>query len=145
VYASSGRTVLALISLASRAVQAPAPATKNISYDEVVERAMALAKQPFDAESAKTSAELSNLTDDCYHEIRFRHDKAFWRDDGSDSRLFPFHLGLLHNQPVPVHVISHDDATRMFLRTRNRTLSEIWTATCSVPTGDAARLQPPKQ
>jgi glucans biosynthesis protein len=32
---------------------------------------------------------------------------------------------------------------RMFLRTRNRTLSETWTATWSVPPGDAARTQPP--
>ena len=34
---------------------------------------------------------------------------------------------------------------RMFLRTRNRTLSETWTATWSVPPGDAARTQPPSK
>ena len=33
---------------------------------------------------------------------------------------------------------------RMFLRARNRTLSETWTATWSVPPGDAAGPQSPK-
>lgn len=116
MYAPSRRTVLALVSLAStlasRVAQAQTPATpaKSFSYDDVVQLAMALAKQPFDAESAKIPAELSSLTYDSYREIRFRRDKAFWRDGGSDFRLFPFHLGFLHNKPVQVHIISHGNA-----------------------------------
>ncbi|MGO4407963.1 glucan biosynthesis protein, partial [Bosea sp. RAF48] len=34
---------------------------------------------------------------------------------------------------------------RMFLRARNRTLSETWTATWSVPSGDSTRPQPSKK
>jgi len=49
--------------LANRSVwaQAPAGPTKSFGYGEVVERAKALAQQPFDAESAKIPAELANL------------------------------------------------------------------------------------
>lgn len=98
--------------LANRCVQAQATAgsAKGFGYDDVVQQAMALAKQPFDAESAKIPAELSNLTYDSYREIRFRRDKAFWREGGSDFRLLPFHLGFLHNKPVQVHVINHGNA-----------------------------------
>ncbi|MFJ5370741.1 glucan biosynthesis protein, partial [Bosea sp. CER48] len=75
-----------------------------------VQSAVELAKQPFDAESARIPAELSKLTYDSYREIRFRRDKAFWRDGGSDFRLLPFHLGFLHNKPVQLHIISHGNA-----------------------------------
>lgn len=69
-----------------------------------------MANQPFDAESSKIPAELSKLTYDSYREIRFRRDKAFWRDGGSDYRLLPFHLGFLHDKPVQVHIINHGNA-----------------------------------
>jgi glucans biosynthesis protein len=112
----SRRTILALLStacvFANRAAQAQATAnsSKGFSYDDVVERAKALANQPFDAESSKIPAELSKLTYDSYREIRFRRDKAFWRDGGSDYRLLPFHLGFLHDKPVQVHIINHGNA-----------------------------------
>ncbi|MGO4175593.1 glucan biosynthesis protein [Bosea sp. TAF32] len=114
--APSRRALLALLSsaglLAHRSVwaQAPAGPAKSFGYGDVVERATALAKQPFDAESAKIPDELSRLTYDSYREIRFRRDKAFWRDGGSDFRLLPFHLGFLHNKPVQVHIINHGNA-----------------------------------
>jgi len=98
-----------LANRSGHAQSAPGPA-RSFGYDDVVGQAKALAKQPFDAESAKIPAELSALTYDSYREIRFRRDKAFWREGGSDFRLLPFHLGFLHNKPVQVHVISHGNA-----------------------------------
>ncbi|WP_165923612.1 glucan biosynthesis protein G [Bosea sp. BK604] len=114
--APSRRAILGLLSgtclLAPRSVPAQAPArpTNSFGYRDVVEQATALAKQPFDAESARIPDELSKLSYDSYREIRFRRDKAFWREGGSDFRLLPFHLGFLHNKPVQVHIISHGSA-----------------------------------
>ncbi|WP_082609533.1 glucan biosynthesis protein [Bosea sp. Root381] len=112
----SRRLILALLSsacaLASPSVRAqPKPgASAGFSYDDVIQQATALAKQPFDEESAKIPAELSKLTYDSYREIRFRRDKALWRDGESDFRLLPFHLGFLHNRPVQIHNINHGNA-----------------------------------
>ncbi len=111
--APSRRALLALLTgaclLPNRLARAQAPkgTTKSFGYKDVVEQATALAKQPFDAESTRIPDELSKLTYDSYREIRFRRDKAFWREGESDFRLLPFHLGFLHNKPVQVHIISH--------------------------------------
>lgn len=114
--APSRRALLALLSgaclPASRlaVAQAPTGLAKSFGYGDVVQQATALAKQPFDPESVKIPAELSNLTYDSYREIRFRRDKALWRDGGSDFRLLPFHLGFLHNKSVQLHVINRGSA-----------------------------------
>ncbi len=116
MYAPSRRTMLALASsvvvLAGRFVQAQTPAapTNSFNYGDVVQRAIELAKQPFDEENARVPTELSGLSYDSYREIRLRRDKALWRENGSDFRLLPFHLGFLHNRPVQIHVINHGNA-----------------------------------
>lgn len=108
--------MLALLSSACALAGRPATAqttpgaATGFSYNNVVEQATALAKQPFDAESAKIPADLSKLTYDSYREIRFRRDKTFWRDGESDFRLLPFHVGFLHDKPVQVNIISHGNA-----------------------------------
>lgn len=71
---------------------------------------MALSDRPFDADGLTLPSELSQLTYDSYREIRFRNDKAFWRDGGSDFRLLPFHLGFLHDKPVQLHIIKYGSA-----------------------------------
>jgi glucans biosynthesis protein len=114
----SRRTALAM--LASSALFATAkpgsaapPASPRggpFSYDDVVEQARALGERAFDSEGLTIAAELSKLTYDSYREIRFRREKAFWRDGGSDYRLHPFHLGFLHDKPVQLHVIKDGSA-----------------------------------
>jgi glucans biosynthesis protein len=94
----------AAIALASPAVLAQQPG-RRFGYEDVVAQAEALGERPFDAGAAKIPEELSQLTYDSYREIRFRRDRAFWRDGGSDFRLLPFHLGFLHDKPVQVHVV----------------------------------------
>ena len=113
----SRRSLLGLLASASAFValpagaQAPAPGPqKSFGYDDVVARARQLGERPFDADAATIPAELARLTYDSYREIRFRRDKAFWRDGGSDFRLLPFHLGFLHDKPVQLHIISHGAA-----------------------------------
>ena len=82
----------------------------SFGYDEVVRQAKILGERPFDAQGLTIPSELSKLTYDSYREIRFRRDKAFWREGGSDYRLFPFHLGFLYDKPVLVHIIKDGNA-----------------------------------
>ncbi|PZO01157.1 MAG: glucan biosynthesis protein G [Hyphomicrobiales bacterium] len=89
---------------------AGSPQPKSFGYDDVVSQARSLGERPFDASAASIPAELSQLTYDTYREIRFRRDRAFWREGGSDFRLLPFHLGFLHNKPVQLHIINHGAA-----------------------------------
>src|SRR5690606_10801369 len=83
---------------------------KGFGYQDVVDQARALGERPFDAGGLTLPPELSKLTYDSYREIRFRSDKAFWREGGSDFRLLPFHLGFLHDKPVQVHIIKYGSA-----------------------------------
>lgn len=83
---------------------------KSFGYDDVVRRAKELGEQPFDSEGLVIPRELSKLSYDSYREIRFRRDKAFWREGGSDYRLLLFHLGFLHDKPVQVHIIKDGSA-----------------------------------
>lgn len=104
-------TLAALLSSAAFALAAPHALAqqplpgRRFGYEDVVAQAVALGERPFDAGAAKVPDELSQLTYDSYREIRFRRDRAFWRDGGSDFRLLPFHLGFLHDKPVQVHVV----------------------------------------
>ncbi len=96
----------AVIALAAPRVMAQQAGTgRRFGYEDVVAQAVALGERPFDAGAAKIPDELSALTYDSYREIRFRRDRAFWRDGSSDFRLLPFHLGFLHDKPVQVHVV----------------------------------------
>jgi glucans biosynthesis protein len=86
---------------------APAePRRGNFGYEDVVRQARELAARPFDASAPDIPETLKALTYDSYREIRFRRDKALWQDSGSDYRLHLFHLGFLHDKPVPIHVVS---------------------------------------
>jgi len=85
-------------------------APKAFGYEDVVRQARALGERPFDPGGASIPPELSKLTYDSYREIRFRRDKALWRDGESDFRLLPFHLGFLHDKPVQLYVISRGAA-----------------------------------
>ena len=110
----SRRSLLGLLASASAFVALPVGAQppvagpqKSFGYDDVVARARQLGERPFDADAATIPAELARLTYDSYREIRFRRDKAFWREGGSDFRLLPFHLGFLHDKPVQLHTVSN--------------------------------------
>jgi len=103
----------AFVSTADRVHAAPAADGRGgkFGYEDVVSHARALAERTFDSEGLKIPDELTRLTYDSYREIRFRRDKALWRDGGSDFRLHPFHLGFLHDKPVQLHIIRDGSAS----------------------------------
>ncbi len=121
----SRRSVLAALAAATalagpgQVEAAPAPAAKappsgvnqgNFGYEDVVRQARQLAERPFDASLAAIPDALKALTYDSYREIRFRREKAFWQEGGSDFRLHLFHLGFLHDRPVQIHVVADGNA-----------------------------------
>ncbi len=86
------------------------PRRGTFGYEDVVRQARELAARPFDTSAPAIPDALKSLSYDSYREIRFRRDKALWQDGGSDYRLHLFHLGFLHDKPVPIHVISDGNA-----------------------------------
>ena len=88
----------------------PEPRRGSFSYEAVVKQARELAARPFDATAPDLPEALKALTYDSYREIRFRRDKALWRESGSDYRLHLFHLGFLHDRPVQIHDVVDGNA-----------------------------------
>ncbi|HEY5797237.1 MAG TPA: glucan biosynthesis protein G [Bosea sp. (in: a-proteobacteria)] len=113
----SRRAILTLLSAACalagrplRAQMAGDLTKKRFEYNDIVEQAKLLVKQPFDLEKAKLPSDLSKLTYDSYREIRLRRDKIFWRDGESDFRLLPFHVGFLYDRPIQIYIINDGNA-----------------------------------
>lgn len=103
-------SAIGLTTPAAFAAPGDAQTQKSFGYADVVNQARVLGERPFDSEGLTAPPELAKLTYDSYREIRFRRDKAVWRDGGSDFRLLPFHLGFLHNKPVQIFIIRYGSA-----------------------------------
>lgn len=95
--------LFALIGGASPAqAQQPAP----IDFEFVSARARHGAQSPYRFVPAELPAELAKLDYDGYREVRFRPDRALWRDAQLPFEAMFFHLGQHHRQPVRVHEVS---------------------------------------
>lgn len=86
------------------------PRRGSFGYEDVVRQARDFAARPFDTSAPAIPEALKSLTYDSYREIRFRRDRALWQDSGTEYRLHLFHVGFLHDKPVPIHVISDGTA-----------------------------------
>ncbi|WP_089657272.1 glucan biosynthesis protein [Franzmannia pantelleriensis] len=83
-----------------------ASAEHNIQhhFEAVIERAETLANEPHNSGHGEMPAILRNLNYDTYRQIRFRGDRAIWRDDGLFSVQL-FHSGFLFDTPVTLNLI----------------------------------------
>jgi periplasmic glucans biosynthesis protein len=82
----------------------PATAPQPFAFDDVVERARQLAGRPFESPVAELPTELANVSYDAFRQIRFRPERALWRDERMFELQF-FHLGFLYLQPVRINVV----------------------------------------
>ena len=75
-------------------------------FDDVAQRAQALAQAPYKAPAFTLPAELKALDYDGYRDIRFRPERSLWRDQGLPFELQFFHLGKFQTQPVSINEVT---------------------------------------
>ena len=76
------------------------------SFDDVASRAQAQAQQPYRLATRKPPAELAALTYDQYRDIRFRPERALWRNENLPFELMFFHLGKFQTDPVLINEVT---------------------------------------
>lgn len=81
-----------------------AAAAQPFSFEDVVERARQLAATPFEAPRAELPEALNTIDYDAFRHIRYRPDRALWRDERMFEIQF-FHLGFLYQVPVRINII----------------------------------------
>jgi glucans biosynthesis protein len=97
-------TLVALAALALGAARGAAAAPR-FGFEQVVERARALAAQPFRDPTGRVPQWLLDLSYDQWREIRFRPERALWRDAKLPFQVQFFHPGLFYDRPVTVRVV----------------------------------------
>lgn len=99
--------------LAAAAVKEDASATA-FADDTVVQLARALAARPHSAPDASLPAALAGADYDQYRDLRFRPDRALWRDsaEGRFQAQF-FHRGFLFKPRVEIHVVEDGQARQV--------------------------------
>ena len=97
------RTTLALL-VVSICASLPSLAF-GFGFDDVAERARKLAAQPYKAPDATLPKELKALDYDQFRDIRFKPDRAVWRDAKLPFELAFFHMGFAFDQPVRINEV----------------------------------------
>ncbi len=80
--------------------------SKAFSETWLQSMARSLASQPFVPSQIVFPAELQDLTYDQYRDIRYRSEKAIWKDEASKFQLQLFHSGFHYKVPVEIHIVS---------------------------------------
>src|ERR1043165_545912 len=87
------------------ALLAAASAAQAFGFDEIAERAKGLAAKPYVAPPDNLPAELKQLNYDQMRDIRFKPDRALWRQERLPFELMFFHLGHYQTQAVRINEI----------------------------------------
>jgi glucans biosynthesis protein len=91
--------------LASPPAQAQPVAAPAFGFEQVAELARQAAQQPYAAPSEQLPAELAALDYDALRDLRYRPERAIWREQGLPFELQFFHLGGGNRNPVAVHEV----------------------------------------
>lgn len=89
------------------------PEQKPFTFETVQQRARAMAGQPYVRDDTGMPEFLAKLDYDRYRDIRFKADKALWRQEGLPFQVQLFHRGFMFRDRVVVNVVSHGEATRL--------------------------------
>jgi len=81
-------------------------AAARFAFDDVAARAGQLALSPHVPPTRTLSPELTALSYDEYRDIRFRPERALWRDRGLPFEVMFFHLGKFNLEPVRINEVS---------------------------------------
>lgn len=106
---SRGAGARALRAFAWIALLCTLSAAQAFSLDDVAQRAAALAAKPYQPPKATVSEALAQLSYDEYRSIRFRPDRAVWRDAGLPFELQFFHAGRGFRNPLTLYEVDGFD------------------------------------
>ena len=81
------------------------PQNTQFGFDDVVERARDLSAIPFQGDGRRLPSELDRLDYDTYREIRFRSEKALFREVDGTFQMQLFHPGFIFKRPITINVI----------------------------------------
>ena len=95
------------------AAGAVVPSAAANRFDVGVVRAMArdLAQRPYRAPASPSLAGAGAMTYDQYRSIRFRRDRALWRDQGLPFQVSMFPCGFLYRRPIPIYEVWRGSCT----------------------------------
>jgi glucans biosynthesis protein len=102
------RSLFMLLLLVTAAGFPRSEARADFGIDQVAARAQRLARQPFQAPTGQVPEWLLKLKYDQWRDIRFRPERALWRDRGAPFEVQFFHLGLFYDHPVAVNVVDDE-------------------------------------
>ncbi len=107
VFEKMVRRVFSLAQLLFSLVVLPlsAGAEEPFSFDVVVDRARELAGTSFEDRSRTIPDFLLDIDYDRWRDIRFRPEKALWKEEGLPFQLQFFHPGLFYDRGVTIHVV----------------------------------------
>jgi glucans biosynthesis protein len=91
---------------------ASAAVAQAFGLEQVAELARQRAAQPWQAPASELPPDLAALDYDGLRDIRFRTDRALWRDAGLPFEAMLFHRGRYHPQPVRVHEVLDNGEVR---------------------------------
>ncbi len=98
------RNVLRLRALlAACALAVPALAARAFGFDDVAREAAALAAKPYTVPPADPA--LAALSYDAYRSIRFRPERALWKDAGLNFEAYFYPLGRTFTRPLRLHEV----------------------------------------
>ncbi|MFQ6372362.1 glucan biosynthesis protein G [Shewanella sp. YIC-542] len=89
--------------------------TKNGIFDQdtVIKLAKALAAKPYVAPEEALPESLQNLTQEQYQDIRFRSDKAIWKNPSLPYQLQLFHRGFYFKQMVELALVRGNQVSHL--------------------------------
>jgi len=91
----------------------PHASALGFTFDDVAKRAERLAATSYKKPGSNLPKELQSLTYDQYRDIRFKPDKAYWRNAGLPFELMFFHQGWFFDQPVKMNEVAGQDVRKI--------------------------------
>ncbi|MFO1417795.1 MAG: glucan biosynthesis protein G [Methylotetracoccus sp.] len=98
---------------AANAPAASVPMPRPFEFGDVINRARELAGKPFARDDGGMPETLTKLDSDHYREIRFKGEKALWRDEQLPFQVQLFHRGFMFRERVSVNIVDRGSATRL--------------------------------
>jgi glucans biosynthesis protein len=83
----------------------PSSVALAFGYDDVAAHAQQLARAPYKKPENNVPSELADLSYDQYRDIRFRQEKAYWRNSRLPFELAFFHQGRAYDSAVKINEV----------------------------------------